>query len=184
MINYEVGWTQHWLRGKMKTELVGFMSDGDNLIVMVPPTPPPPPQYKNTGSFNNKGVEFSFDYSPITDLKIHANYSYIHMEEPLPATPEHNLFLSGTYHLKKFHFLLKLQNIYNLYNETSEGVKVIESAYHVLNARIGYRATKYMQFYVSGHNLLNQEYQINDGYPMPGTTLFAGINLKLTRNDD
>jgi len=59
MINYEIGWTQHWLRGKMKTELTGFICDGDNVIVMVPPAPPPPPQYKNTGSFNNKGVEFS-----------------------------------------------------------------------------------------------------------------------------
>ena len=182
MVNYEIGWTQHWLSGKMKTELVGFMSDGDNIIVMVPPAPPPPPQYKNTGSFNNKGLEVSFDYSPIPDLKIRANYSCIHMKEPLPATPGQNLFLSGTYHFKKFRFNLKLQNIYNLYNETAEGVKVVESNYHVLNARIGYQAAKYMHFYVSGHNLLNQSYQINYGYPMPGTTLFAGINLKLARN--
>jgi iron complex outermembrane receptor protein len=95
MVNYEIGWTQYWLKGKMKTELVGFMSDGENIIVMVPPAPPPPPQYKNTGSFNNKGIEFSFDYSPMQDLKIHTNYTYINMAEPLPATPEHNLCLSG-----------------------------------------------------------------------------------------
>ncbi len=182
MVNYEIGWTQYWLKGKMKTELVGFMSDGENIIVMVPPAPPPPPQYKNTGSFNNKGIEFSFDYSPMQDLKIHTNYTYINMAEPLPATPEHNLFLSGIYHYKRFHFKLKLQNIFNLYNETGRGVEVIESAYQVLGARIGYRATKFMNIYVSGHNLLNQDYQINYGYPMPGITVFAGINLKLTRN--
>ena len=159
------------------------MSDGENIIVMVPPAPPPPPQYKNTGSFNNKGIEFSFDYSPMQYLKIHANYTYINMAELLPATPEHNLFLSGIYHFKKFHFNLKLQNIFNLYNETGQGVKVIESAYQVLGAGIGFQATKSMKIYVSGHNLLNQDYQVNYGYPMPGTTVFAGINLKLTGND-
>jgi len=183
MVNYEIGWTQHWLKGKMKTELVGFMSDGENIIVMVPPAPPPPPQYRNTGSFNNKGIEFSLDFSPIQNLKLHTNYTYINMAEPMPATPEHNLFLSGNYYFNKFHFNLKLQNIFNLYNETGQGVEVIESAYQVLGARIGYQATKSVKIYMSGHNLLNQDYQVNYGYPMPGTTVFAGVNLKLSGND-
>ena len=183
MINYEIGWTQHWLKGKLKTELVGFMSDGENIIVMVPPTPPPPPQYKNNGFFNNKGIEFSFDYSPLQDLKMHANYTYINMKVPLPATPEHNLFFSGIYQFEKFYFKLKLQSIFNLYNEMDQRVEVIETAYQVLGARIGYQATKSIKIYVSGNNLLNQEYQINYGYPMPGTTVFAGINLKLTGTD-
>ncbi|MCK5463999.1 MAG: TonB-dependent receptor, partial [Bacteroidales bacterium] len=43
MINYEVGWTQYWMKGKIKMELTTFMSDGQNLIVMVPLSPPPPP---------------------------------------------------------------------------------------------------------------------------------------------
>ena len=126
----------------------------------------------------------AFDYSPVTALKFRVNYSFIHMREPLPATPEHNLFLSGAYQLRHFHFSLTLQNIYNLYNETPGGVEVVETAYHVLDARIGYRATKYLYFYVSGHNLLNEDYQINYGYPMPGTTLSAGINLKLSGNKE
>ena len=123
------------------------------------------------------------DCSPMQDLKMHANYSYINMKEPLPATPEHNLFFSGTYHLKKFHFNLKLQNIFHLYNETGQGVEVIEDTYHVLGARIGYQATKSIAIHVSGNNLSNQDYQVNYGYPMPGTTLFAGLNLKLTGKD-
>ncbi|MBA7521739.1 Vitamin B12 transporter BtuB [subsurface metagenome] len=183
MVNYEIGWTQHWLKGKMKTELVCFMSDGENIIVMVPPAPPPPPQYNNIGSFNNKGVEFLWDFSPMQGLKLHTNYTYIHMEEPLPATPEHNLFISGIFHFKKIHFNLKLQNIFNLYNEIGPGVEVIESDYQVMGARIGYQVTKSTKIYASGHNLLNQVYQINYGYPMPGTTIFLGINLKLTGNN-
>ncbi|MCK5137701.1 MAG: TonB-dependent receptor [Bacteroidales bacterium] len=182
MVNYEVGWTQHWMKGKMNTELVGFISDGKNIIVMVPPFPPPPPQYKNTGSFNNKGVEFSCNYRPADGLKLHANYTYINMVKPLPATPEHNLFLSGNYRYQKLKFTLKLQNIFNLYNETGQGVEVIEDSYHIMGLRVGYQATKFMNVYVYANNLFNQQYQINHGYPMPGTTVFAGLNLKLVKD--
>jgi iron complex outermembrane receptor protein len=183
MVSYEIGWTQRWLRGKMRTELVGYVCDGSNMIVMVPPVAPPPPRYMNTGSFHNSGIEFSLDYNPIAALNLHANYAYIHMREPLPATPEHNLFLSGTYRFRKFAFHLKVQHIFNLYNETSEGIEIIERSYHVLNARIAYQATDFLNLYVTGHNLLNQDYQINDGYPMPGATVFAGLHLKLSRNN-
>jgi outer membrane receptor protein involved in Fe transport len=182
MVNYELGWTQHWFGGKMKTELVGFMSKGENIIVMVPAFAPPPPQYKNTGSFNNKGIEFSFEFSPIKDLNLHTNYTYIHMETLLPATPENNLFISARYQLSKFNFSIKLQNIFNLYNETGEGVEVMQSSYQVLGARIAYQISKSMGCYISGQNLLNQEYQINYGYPMPGVNVFAGIQIKMARN--
>ena len=182
MVNYEMGWTQYWMKGKLRTELVGFICDGNNLIVMVPPAPPPPPQYRNSGSFNNKGLEFSMNWKPWEKVRLNANYTFIHMAEPLPATPEHNLFLSGTLQQGKFSFNLKLQNIFNLYNETDRGVEVVEKSYHVLSARVGYQVSKSLRIYLSGHNLLNQEYQINYGYPMPGLTVFGGIDIKLERD--
>ena len=180
MINYEVGWTQYWMKGKIKTELTTFMSDGQNLIVMVPLSPPPPPQYKNSGEFNNKGIEFLLNYQPVEGLRLHTNYTFIHMKNPLPATPGHNLFLSSTYHYKKWHFRLKLQCIFDLYNETGQGVKVIEKDYQLLGARIGYQATRFLNFYLAVNNLLDEEYQINYGYPMPGINFMGGISLKLT----
>ena len=180
MINYELGWSQQWLQGRMRTELTGFRSDGSNLIVMVPPAPPPPPRYMNSGEFTNTGIEFAWSFTPSDPWNLHANYTFIHMKTPLPATPEHNLFLSGRYRTGKWSFLLKLQNIFNLYNETAEGVQVLEKNYHLMGARIGYRVTSFLDVYVMGNNLLDQEYQIQSGYPMPGISAMGGINLKLT----
>ena len=77
--------------------------------------------------------------------------------------------------------MLKLQNIFNLYNETGEGVEVIEQNYHLLGARVGYQASKLMDLFLSGNNLLDQEYQINFGYPMPGISILGGIHLKFNR---
>jgi outer membrane receptor protein involved in Fe transport len=42
---------------------------------------------------------------------------------------------------------------------------------------ITYKLNKSVEFFVSGKNLLDQEYAINFGYPMPGITLFSGVNL-------
>lgn len=179
MVNYELGWTQSWFRGKMKTELTGFISNGKNLIVKVPAFPPPPPQYKNTGEFTNSGIEFVWNYQPVDHLNLHSNYTYIHMKTPLPATPEHNFFISGRYQYGKWNFHLKVQNIFNLFNETGSGVEVIESHYHLLGARIGFQATRFLGLFLSGNNLLDQNYQINYGYTMPGISVMGGINLKM-----
>jgi outer membrane receptor protein involved in Fe transport len=181
MVNYEVGWTQYWLKSRMKTELTTFMSDGQNLIVMVPPVAPPPPLYMNSGEFNNKGIEFLIQYQLLENLKLHANYTYIHMDNPLPGTPGQNLFVSSTYRLKKWQFRLKLQAIYDLYNDTGGEVEVVQQDYQLLGARVGYQATRFLNIYLAGNNLLDQSYQINYGYPMPGINFMAGVSLKLTR---
>lgn len=183
MINYEISWNQNWMKRKMKTELTGYISDGENMIVLVPPAPPPPPIYKNTGTFNNKGIELTWEYQPMEALRLHANYSFIAMKTPLPATPEHSLYFSGHYMYKKFHFNLKLQNIFNLYNQDNTGeVSIVERGYNLLGAGIGYRINKYLNVFINAENLLNQEYQINNGYPMPGITVFGGVNLKYEKD--
>jgi iron complex outermembrane receptor protein len=50
-------------------------------------------------------------------------------------------------------------------------------SYTLLNAKAMYNLSKNMKIYVSGENLLGQSYQANRYYTMPGTTVFAGINL-------
>lgn len=182
MMNYEISWTQNWMKQKMKTELNLYMNEGDNMIILVPPAAPPPPMYRNTGNINNKGIEFLFEYQPLDNLKLHMNYSLIKMKNPLPATPEHNLYFSGSYVYKKFQLNMKLQNIFNLYNQDESGnSSIVEKDYNLLGVKLGYRINKYIQLFINGDNLLNQKYQINKGYPMPGITVFGGVNLKFEK---
>lgn len=177
MLNYEMNWMQNWLNYKIKTELTCFISNGDNMIVKVPNVSPPPPLYKNTGSFSNKGIEFVWTYKALDNLSFNANYTYINMKEPLIATPEHNLFISGNYKYKKFNFHFKIQSVNNLYGEKQGEITIIEKNYNKLGARINYHPSKYFDIYICAKNLLNQEYQTNYNYPMPGITGFAGINV-------
>jgi len=182
LINSEIGWDQQWLKGKVNTVLTAFYLTGDNLIVKNPPVAPPLPLYKNTGEIANSGIEFSIDMKPVKMLTIHANYAYIHMKNPVVATPEHCLFLMSQYRAGKFLFSAKMQYINNLYGEDAMGlVSVIEDSYILLGVKAGYRIHKLIEIYVSGDNLLDQEYQHIFGYPNPGINAMAGINFKFEK---
>jgi outer membrane receptor protein involved in Fe transport len=182
MISYELGWRQHWMQGRIKTELNTFVNSGENLIVLVPPAAPPPPQYQNSGEFNNKGIEFMINYAARNGVRLHANYTFIHMETLLPGTPGHNLFASASYQYKKWQFRTKIQSIFNLYNETGSGVEVVEKDYQLLGVRIGYQVSRFLNLYLAGNNLLDQTYQINFGYPMPGINIMGGVQVKLVKH--
>lgn len=178
MMNYELGWTRYWLKGSLKTELTTFMSEGENLIVLVPPAAPPPPLYRNSGDFNNKGVEFMMNYRSESGFRLNANYTYIHMEKALPGTPGHNLFISPVFQQGKWILRLKLQGIFDLYNFTGQSVEVLEENYQLLGVRVGYQASSFLNVFLAGNNLLDQEYQINFGYPMPGINFMGGLSLR------
>lgn len=177
MMNYELGWHQKWLNGRLNTEITGYVSDGENRIVMVPAAAPPPPQYKNTGTFYNTGIELASRYHLSKNLNFHMNYSYIDMKEPLIATPEQNLFISGNYSWKDFSFKLKIAHIRNLYGEKSGKIEIIENQYSNLGARIKYQIDSKLDVFISGDNLLDEKYAINYGYPMPGATFMTGVNI-------
>jgi len=182
MISYELGWRQQWGKGLIKTEFNAFVNQGKNLIVLVPPAAPPPPRYQNSGEFNNKGIEFMINYASPKGIGLHANYTFIHMKTPLPGTPGQNLFASIAYQYKKWQFRTKLQSIFKLYNETGAGVEVVEKDYQLLGVRIAYQVTSFLDLYLAGNNLLDQTYQINFGYPMPGINVMGGLNLKLVKH--
>ncbi len=99
------------------------------------------------------------------------------MEDPVYATPEHNLYLSANYQWKKLRFNASLQQIVNLDNDPSPVVS--SEDYTLLKAKAAYSINKYLRWYVSGENLLNEKYQVNRYYTMPGATVFTGINISL-----
>ena len=170
--SYETGVAHSFLQRKLKIELTGYMVKGDNLIVTGPMG-----NLYNTGSINNKGVELALQARPLKNLDFLLSYSYIHMDRPLFATPKNNLFLSGTYRWEKFRFNCSLQQISDLNNDLSGKINLI--SYSLVNAKAVWSLNRHLEFSLGGENLLGQKYEPNRYYPMPQTTLFAGINLLL-----
>jgi outer membrane cobalamin receptor len=173
MVNYEIGVLQKLLGNKLSLELTVFKADGDNLIKTV--MGPTGPKNENTGKFSNTGIEFAGTYRPTGKLTLNTNYSYISMKEPVIASPEQQLFISGTYKWTKLTINLSMQYIHNLYTKISPQTE--KNSYTLLNSRVSYLINKYVDIFVKGENLTDKKYYINYAYPMPGIIAFGGFNL-------
>lgn len=170
IISYETGISRFFFDGKMNAELTVYALNGDNLIIMVPMK-----GLQNSGEVANKGIELAINTEPLKNLTLNATYSYINMENPVYATPEHHLYFNVVYRINKLQLSANIQQITNLDNDPSPLVNL--ESYTLLNAKAMYNLTKNIKLYVSGENLLGQTYQVNRYYTMPEATVFAGINL-------
>lgn len=175
MINYEVSVGQAMCEGRVSFELTGFIADGKNLIQtqMIDGRP----RNVNAGEFLNKGGELAVDWAVTKNLRLHTNYSYLHMETPVLYAPKQQVFVSANYHLNKWLFSAGMQVIDNLYLVT--GANPVKESYALVNAKVSYRLARVLTLFVKGENLTDRDYQIMDGFPMPGITLFGGLNIAL-----
>jgi iron complex outermembrane receptor protein len=171
IMNYETGILQTLFNQRLSLELTGFYVTGDNLIVNVPMQ-----GLQNAGSVSNKGLEFSAAANLTRDLALNVTYSYIGMKSPVYATPRQNIFGSVRYQLNRFRLSASVQHIDQL--DTDASAETHFENYTLLNARITYRIFKFAELYLSGENMLHQNYETNRYYPMPGITLFGGVYLK------
>ena len=173
IMNYETGISSVFFDNRLSAELTFFAVSGDNLITIVPVNGAP--RYTNSGEISNTGIEFALNAEPAENLLLNATYSYINMENPVFATPEQQLFFSAKYQWNRLQLSANIQQINNLDNDPSPVVN--EESYTLLKAKAVYNITNNFSLYVSGENLLNEDYQANRYYTMPGATIFSGLNF-------
>ncbi len=175
LMNYEVSYSQFLADNKLKLGVNIFHINGENMIQTIPVEGRP--LNVNTGKVQNAGGELQVQFYPNEHWNFSANYSYLNMKYKLVGAPEHKLHLGGGYSGEKWSLTSGVQFIGNLYTFT--GLNPQKTNFVLWNARGIYKLTEWFQLFVKGENLLNQKYEINAGYPMPGITLFGGINLNI-----
>ncbi len=173
MMNYELSWLQSFINNQLSTELTVFLSEGNNLIQVVGVGQAAKRQ--NVGEFNNKGIEFMARYRITKALSLIANYSYLYTDRVLLAAPRHQAHLTVNYEYTIFNLNVSAQQVSGLYTSI---VPSDSQNYFLLNARLSASVHQRAEVFVSGQNLLNRRYEINDGYPMPGINVNTGIKLK------
>jgi iron complex outermembrane recepter protein len=112
----------------------------------------------------------------LNNLLLNLTYSYINMKSPVYATPKHHLYLSGHYRMKKLQPSLSIQYVNHL--DTDPSANSNYQNYVLVNSKISYRVWEFAEVFISAKNLLNQQYQNNLYYPMPGVTAFGGIKMR------
>ena len=174
-MNYELSLLQSLLENKLSLGVNLFYLRGDNMIQVA--FVDGKPLNVNAGEVENKGFELSATWQARPNLRFAANYSLLDMTYPILASPEHKLYVSGTYSKGRWGLSSGIQFIGNLYTTlTPEPVK---ERFVLWNTRVHFKATDWLSLFVRGENLLDQHYDINAGYPMPGATVFGGMRLNL-----
>lgn len=177
MWNYEVGYNQSLLNKKLHFGVDVYYLKGKNLIQLVPTGSFPPVRNENTGAFKHYGLELETKYYALPNLAFDANYSYLHMDTPKLAAPDHQLYFGVNYLFGKFTLNTNMQWISGLYTLV-EGNTRISQNYLVVSGKLNYKVNKYLDVYISGDNLTGSNYEINYGYPMPGATVLGGVTLR------
>jgi len=172
IMSYEAGLMQYFFNQKLNLELTGYIINGSNMIINVPMV-----GLQNVGVVNNKGIEVAATARLVKNMSFNLTYSFINMESPVYATPKHHLFLSYNYLLRKFQFSSSLQYVNSL--DTDPTAKVSYQNYALFNSKISYKPWKSGELFISAENILNQKYENNLYYPMPGFTLFGGLKIRL-----
>ncbi|MBQ9201882.1 MAG: TonB-dependent receptor [Bacteroidales bacterium] len=172
-MNYELSWKQYLLNDRLSYGINLYYIKGDNLIV----TNTTLRKNVNTGEIENYGVEAEASWQVNRRISLRTNHAYLHMEAPVLSAPEYVGFAGVRYELDPFSMQLGLQYVDNLY--TAVGASPRKESFCLLNATLGYQVTRNLKCWVRGENLLDQEYEIIVGDPMPGASFMAGVIISL-----
>lgn len=177
MWNYEIAFSQRLFEGRLAYGFNLFYIDGKNLIMTLPNPNGSGRLNQNSGEIENSGVEAQVGYHISGMWSVDANYSFLHMENPVIAAPEHKLYAGATFSRGRLNVSTGLQYIAGLYTQVAANGINIQEDLVLWNLRTSFRASQWLDIWARGENLLAQKYEINAGYPMPRATIMAGINV-------
>ncbi|WP_321331296.1 TonB-dependent receptor [uncultured Bacteroides sp.] len=172
IINYEISFSQHLINNSLTYGLNLYYINGDNMIQTVYTNGRP--MNVNTGKIENWGIEANTAYRINLSWSISANYSWLHMKNPVVAAPEHKLYLGMNFSQKRWSLSTGMQYINELYTSVNPETK---ENFVLWNLRGSYHLNRLVSLFARGENLLAQRYEINAGYPMPKATILGGVNL-------
>lgn len=176
MWNYELAFSQRLLGGRLHYGLNLFYIDGKNLIMTLPNPNGSGMLNQNSGKIGNAGVETQVAYRINRLWSVDANYSYLHMKNPVVAAPEHKLYAGANFSKGRWVVSSGVQYIAGLY--TAVGDNPQTENFVLWNVRGSFRATEWLSVWARGENLLAQRYEINAGYPMPKATFEGGVHFE------
>lgn len=129
----------------------------------------------NTGAIKNYGIELQSALHFLKMFTLNANYSWLHMKNPILASPEHKLYVGLDFEKGRWFASTGVQYINGLYTALDPQER---EQFVLWNIRGSFAATKWLELFVKAENLLNQQYEINKGFPMPGITAMGGVKFK------
>lgn len=172
--NYELSFSQRLLENRLSYGANVFYINGDDLIIRLPNPSGSGMLNQNSGKIENWGAEANIGYQFNPVWGVTANYSWLHMENPVLASPEHKLYGGVNFRKGRWSASSGIQYVKGLYTDLDAETK---ESFVLWDVQGSFKATGNVSFYVRGENLLAQRYEIIAGYPMPKATFMGGVNI-------
>ena len=172
--NYELSFSQRLMDNRLSYGLNVFYINGENLIIRLPNPNGSGMLNQNSGEIENWGAEANVGYQFNPVWSVMANYSWLHMENPVLASPEHKLYGGVNFRKGRWSASTGIQYVKGLYTDLDAATK---ENFVLWDMQGSFKATNYLSFYARGENLLAQRYEINAGYPIPKATFMGGVNI-------
>jgi len=176
--SYEISVGQTLFNRQLNLELAAYYMEGDNLIQEVVISAPPPTRI-NTGSFINKGIELDMKYISNGPFQTQFNYQYLASSRDFLYAPAHDLNLKLSYEFKVARLSIGMQHVSDL--NVQPGPDPLLESYTLVNSSVAVNITSWLTFFVEGNNLLDTDYQIDLGYPLPGANVLSGVKIRTAR---
>lgn len=131
------------------------------------------------------GLEGELKLSPWERMSASVNYTLLEAKDTkefkgnlLPYRPGNKLSWVVNYKLQdNLQFYLEGRMVGERYTNRENTEKL--PSYSLLGARVTFSPAKKTEFFLKVENLLDEEYQEMKGYPMPGRTIRAGVDMTL-----
>ena len=173
VINYEIAFSQKFPQQGVSYGVNVFYLHGNNLIQTMRVSNGM--LNVNTGEIDNFGIEAEINWQITDSWKISAQYSWLHMERPILASPEHKVSTTVYYSKERWTASTDLQYVHGLYTSLDSHAR---EKFLLWNARVNNRIYRILRIFAKGENLLAQRYEINQGFPMPKATCMGGIDIQ------
>ncbi|MBA4390356.1 MAG: TonB-dependent receptor [Syntrophus sp. (in: bacteria)] len=201
--HYEAGLTHTWPKiGSLGTTV--FLDKGKDRVQAYMSGSIPLQFNDPIGHYEIRGLELTGTATPVKDLELFAATTWLQSEamgqdrierERMPYTPNFQ-FQTGVKwaFLKHYRFFMDMQHFRGLYqgtvsrsgtfNVSNPGPNNKLDDITLVNAKVSYYFDykplwlSNSEIFLAINNIFNQHYEYAKGYPMSGTTLFAGFSMK------
>ncbi|MFC2084352.1 TonB-dependent receptor [Bacteroidota bacterium] len=175
--NYEVSISTSVLNS-VDFNFTTYYLEGENIIQVE--GVPPNLTYSNSGDLINKGFESALQWSLYDNLRLNISYSFIDPDKITMGFPQNKLNVSSNLKIDNLDVQISLQYNKKIYGGNNFINRL--SDFTLLSFKSSYKIIKQLLVYFSGENILDRDYRIINGYPMPGISLEFGASYKFSIN--
>lgn len=182
-LNYELGYENKDVAGVLVKATL-FYNDVNDYIQFARVADPANPgksinQNQNVAEVAFSGIELEASYTPIKALEIGGSYTLTHIDNQTDSSeivnvPKHKAIAYLRYTLFD-RLTAQIDGEYDSKRySTSDGIQVADE-YLVMGSKLGYSFNNGMTLEAGAKNLLDENYEIQEGYPEAGRTLYANL---------